>query len=329
MINTASTHPVNLTEEEYRLCVRVVRLYYEHNLTQSEIGERLGYSRVKINRVLRQAREAGVLEVRINAPAQYFYDLEIALLDQYALKDVIVVPEETPGHLLYLALARGAISWLKPHLKPGLRVGLGLGRTVSYLPQVFTCDKPIDCIFTEVVGAASSLPEPFGSINTTSKMAELCGGRAEYFYAPPFVTDSELKQRLMREPWVIAALEKARSAEVVMQSIGPVDETSLLCVRGYISGTDLENLRRMGAVGDALGHYFNAHGRHVPTLIDNQTIGLELEDLFHIPFSVLIAGGPEKVLPIDAALKGHYFNVLITDRRTALALLSEENDHAW
>jgi DNA-binding transcriptional regulator LsrR (DeoR family) len=32
-----------LTEDEYRLCVRVAKLYYDADMTQDEIGKRLGY----------------------------------------------------------------------------------------------------------------------------------------------------------------------------------------------------------------------------------------------------------------------------------------------
>jgi DNA-binding transcriptional regulator LsrR (DeoR family) len=320
---------VNLSEEEYRLCVRVAKLYYEHELTQNEIGERLGYSRVKINRVLRQARQAGILEVRINAPSNFYFDLENALIEKFSLRDVLVVIDEAPGPALYSSLARGAASWLKQRLEPGLRIGLGLGRTISYLPQVFYCDRPVACIFTEVVGAASSHPDSFESYNVTSKMAELCGGKAEFFYAPTFVSDAELKGRLMREPSVIVALERARSAQIVIQSVGPVDRSALLFLHRYITESDLEELRRAGAVGDALGHYFDARGQHISYYTDEHVIGLDLQDLKQIPWSVVIAGGPEKMRPIEAAISGKLFNVLITDRRTALALLAEGENHAW
>lgn len=328
-MNPSSSAPqVTLSEEDYRLCVRVAKLYYEHELTQGEIGERLGYSRVKINRVLRQARQAGILEVRINAPPNYYFELENALIEQYNLRDALVVIDEPPGQALYLSLARGASLWLKQHLQPGVRIGLGLGRTISYLPQVFHCEQPVDCIFTEVVGAASSHPDSIESYNVTSKMAELSGGRAEFFYAPTFVSDPDLKQRLLNEPSVITALQRARSAQIVMQSLGPADESALLYLHKYITAADLENLRKQGVVGDALGHYFDADGRHIPSFTDAHVIGLELEDLHNIPWSVVIAGGPEKVLPIDAALTGKIFNVLITDRRTARALLGMEADLA-
>jgi DNA-binding transcriptional regulator LsrR (DeoR family) len=311
------------SEEEYRLCVQVAKLYYEGDLTQDEIGERLGYSRVKINRVLRQAREIGIVEVKILTPPDSVHALENALMVRYGLRDVLVV--ESEGEL-YLALARGAAYWLRARLSPGMRIGLGLGRTISYLPQVFKINRAVDCTFTEIVGAASDHSGGLNSYNVISRMAELAGGKAEFFYAPTFVSDAELKQKLLGEPSVIQALERARSCDVIMQSVGVVDESAILYLHHYITVDDLHNLRKMGAVGDAVGHYFDCQGRPVPSFTDERVIGLDLADMRNIPWSLMVAGGASKVEAVTGALRGKYFNALVTDRLTAVALLEE--DHA-
>jgi deoxyribonucleoside regulator len=312
-----------LSEEEYRLCVRVALLYYESELTQDEIGKILGYSRVKINRVLRQAREAGIVEIRIHPPADENLRLEDDLMRKYKLRDVRVVPDADPGQDLYVSLVRGAASWLKITLKKGMYVGIGLGRTVSFLPQVFRMDDPIDCIFTEVVGAASEISAGLLSYNVTTKLAELAGGRAELFYAPTIVSNPDLKKTLYAEPKVIAALQRARQCQIILQSVGPVDNSALLYQLGHLNDAELSELQHCGAVGDGMGHYFDINGAPVKTMIDDRVIGLELADLYQVPWSVLIGGGPEKVIPIDSALRGKLFNVLITDRRTALALIED------
>jgi DNA-binding transcriptional regulator LsrR (DeoR family) len=315
------SNELHLSAEELRLCVRVAKLYYENDLTQDEIGKRLGYSRVKINRVLSQARAAGIVVVSINTQGNDFLDLETRLVTRYGLRDAFVVPDEPPGAERYLSLARGAAAWLLPRLEPGQRIGLGLGRTISYLPQVFRPERQVDCIFTEVVGAASDHSGGIASYNVTSKMADLVGGRAEVFYAPTYVSNPELREKLLAEPSIASALQRARSANIILQSVGPVDDSALLYVHNYITRQELDMLCQRGAVGDALGHYFDASGAPVLSNTDRQIIGIELDDLKKIPWSVLVGGGPEKVLPIAAGLRGKYFNVLVTDRQTAASLL--------
>ena len=290
-------------------------------MTQSKIAEALGYSRVKINRVLRQAREAGIVQVQIVPLQDDFSELEDALISAYALRDACVVPEADAGLPLYLSLARGAAAWLEDHLVQGIQVGLGLGRTVSHLPQVFHTERPVNCTVTEIVGAASDHSGGIASYNVTARMAELLGGRAELFYAPTFVSDPELKRKLLAEPSVTHALDRARKSDIILQSVGPVDETALLFMHGLLTKTDLEALRREGAVGDALGHYYTAEGKHIPSLSDRCVIGLDLKDICQAPWSVVIAGGSDKLLPLRGALAGKIFNMLVTDRVTAISLL--------
>jgi phosphoenolpyruvate---glycerone phosphotransferase subunit DhaK len=76
-------------------------------------------------------------------------------------------------------------------------------------------------------------------------------------------------------------------------------------------------------VGDALGHYFDAQGRHVPFWTDDMHIGLTLDDVAKVPLSALVAGGHDKLPAIAGALRGAFFNVLITDVDTARALMEE------
>jgi deoxyribonucleoside regulator len=321
-VNSVTYH--NLSDEEYRLCIRVSLLYYENNLTQDEIGKLLGYSRVKINRVLRQSRDAGIVEIRVSLPTDTFYRLEDDLLRKYSLRDVRIVESAEPGQDLYLSLARGVAGWLSQTLTDGMYVGISHGRTVSYLPQVFRIDHPIDCTFTEVVGAASENLNGEVSYNVTTKLADLAGGRAELFYAPTFVSNPELKKKLIAEPSIAAALKRARQCQIILQSVGPLDESALMFNFGQLNVNEMLELHQIGAVGDAMGHFYDANGNHVKTFMDDRVIGLDLEDLHNVPWSVLVAGGSEKIKPIDSALRGKLFNVLITDDQTAKTLLEEK-----
>ena len=110
----------------------------------------------------------------------------------------------------------------------------------------------------------------------------------------------------------------------MLQSVGPVDETAILFIHGYLSRADLDGLKAVGAVGDALGCYFDLKGQILPSPTENLMIGLHLSELEGLPWSVLIAGGTEKVIPIDAALRGKYFNVLVTNFQSAEELLEKE-----
>lgn len=309
---------------ECRDCVKVAKLYYEADLTQQEIAKKLGLSRIKVHRILNQAKDLGIVEIKVHTPVNAkFLEQEHHLTLRYHLRDALVVPAPEQGEPIYNNLARGAALWLVSKLEPGIRIGLGLGRTISYLPRFFHVNAKVDCTFMEVVGGSFEHTGGIAKYNVTSKLAEIAGGRAEMFYAPNTVSSPELRQSLISEPAIAEALNRARQCDIVLQSVGTVDETAILYVEERISLDEVKSLQSAGAIGDALGHYFDQNGAPVSTFLDDRVIGIGLEDLKRVPWSVVVAGGEEKHPVIQAALKGGYFNVLVTDTETAAYLLQE------
>ncbi len=311
--------PPGVSESDYRLCVQAAMLYYRDGLSQSEVGDLLGYSRIKINRVLSMARTLGILEIRVKVPVGWHIELESDLASAYGLREAVVVSSDGSHQVTASTLAEGAATWLTQHLQPHMRVGLGIGRTLSHMPETFRLDQPIECTFTEVLGTVYT--QDWATLDVTSKMAELAGGSREVLQAPGFVTNPDLGLLLSKEPSVADALNRARESDIMMQSVGPVDTSAILFQSGIIDSDDLTDLRSRGAVGDALGYYYDIEGDRVQSRTDSNLIGIELDDLRHVPWSVLVAGGPQKVEPIIGGLRGGYFNVLITDDTTATALL--------
>ena len=301
--------------------MRVAKLYYEEDLTQEQIGDLMGLSRVKVNRVLQRARKLGVVKITVNAPKGETFETEHKLAIKYKLRDAVVVPTPDDSSALLDALAKGAAAWLESHLTDGMRVGLGMGRTISHIPQYFKTSESKDCCFCEVIGGAAETSGGFSNYNVTSKMAELADARAEYVYAPSILSSEAVCDSFKKEPSIADALERARKCDIILQSVGPVDTTALMYVHGYFNMHDLETIKKDGAVGDALGRYFDQDGKPVQTRLDGQLLGLELADLAAVPWSVVIAGGDLKVPVIRAALIGKLFNVFVTDEKTAMQLL--------
>jgi DNA-binding transcriptional regulator LsrR (DeoR family) len=311
---------IDNNSEDERLLVRISWLYYVEELTQQQIGDRLGLSRIKVNRLLSQARRAGIVEIRINAAFSLHVEMEHKLCTLYNLRDAVIVPDTSPGESTYLALAQGVSDWLTPRLNEDLKIGLSIGRTISHLPLVFRSDQKVNCTFVETMGGAANYTGSFEQYNVISRMAELAGGRASYFYAPTIVSNPEVRQTLLAEESIDQALEMARNCDIVIQSAGSIQDGALLREYNHITNDDLEDLRQRGAVGDVLCQYIDAQGNALPGPVDGRVVSLTLDDLRQIPWSVGV-GGIDKFEVIRAALRGSIFNVLITDVSTARLLI--------
>lgn len=56
---------MKISEEKARRLELIARLYYEEKLTQREIALRLGVSRPLISRLLQDARDLNLVEIRV------------------------------------------------------------------------------------------------------------------------------------------------------------------------------------------------------------------------------------------------------------------------
>jgi len=306
---------------EDQLLVRIAWLYYMEDLTQAEIADRLNVSRIKITRYLKRAREKGLVQISIQSENNSLLELESALSNKYNLKDVKVVMSVEQRQSQLRLLAKGASEWLVPRLESGLTIGMGLSRTLYYMPEYFRPKRKIACDFTDIIGGVTGPSSAMISLNITSQMAEICGGRAYRLLAPSVVSSKQAYEIILSEPILNQVFEKAHHCDILFQSCGGVDTGALLYENKSLQEETLRYLSENGAVGDILGHFVDIDGNPVKVPYDELIISISLEALQKVHLGVLVAGGKEKVKTIHAALKARYFNVLITDEHTAAEIL--------
>jgi DNA-binding transcriptional regulator LsrR (DeoR family) len=91
---------------------------------------------------------------------------------------------------------------------------------------------------------------------------------------------------------------------------------------GFMTDSDIGALVEAGAVGEITGWSFDAEGRVLDSPVNDRVASLPLE----IPpqhLTAVVGCGPQKVVPLRAALKGRLASALITDEATARALLED------
>src|SRR5262245_10579 len=107
--------------------IRVAWLYFMEGLTQSEIAERLGLTRLRVNRMVSEARTNGVVGITLNSPLTSCVDLEQQLVGRLSLKAAVIVPTPANPELVPMLLGRAAGEFLSRHLESSSVAGLGIG----------------------------------------------------------------------------------------------------------------------------------------------------------------------------------------------------------
>ena len=306
---------------EQEMLVRAVWMYYMEDQTQQQIAERLGVTRVKVTRLLQEARRRHMVEITIHSPFTTYLSLERELRQAFGLKDVLVTPEAEEGEALYKMLAQAGAQALEQRLQPGTRVALGLGRTISSLPEFFRPAKQLPCTFTSLTGGTPNGSASNDNFSALLRLAEAAGGAVQYIHAPASVSSAEIKAALLSDDAIRASLDFARHCDIAMLSVGSMIDPVTLHQYGLLDDGDVRELRALGAVGDAVGWFYDRHGQEVKAHFQDRMIGVNLADLHAIVLTIVVAGGPRKYEAILAALKGSLADVLITDCTTARWLL--------
>ncbi|HEU5432674.1 MAG TPA: sugar-binding domain-containing protein, partial [Thermomicrobiales bacterium] len=106
----------------------VATLYYVDNLTQEQIGARIGGSVATVSRLLAEAHDVGIVEVRVHHPVPTVLDLQQALVAGFGLRAARVLRTDglAPTHLLP-RLGELTAGYLKAAITDGAVVSVGWG----------------------------------------------------------------------------------------------------------------------------------------------------------------------------------------------------------
>ena len=106
----------------------------------------------------------------------------------------------------------------------------------------------------------------------------------------------------------------------MLVGIGATAGDASLVSGGMIEPADMEELRRLGAIGELLGHFFDVRGRAIETELTRRIVTLPLDRLRNGRI-VAVAGGAMKVRRDPRRACERPADGLITDERTARAIV--------
>ena len=309
--------------EDIALLTKIATLYYKGGLRQQEIADRLGLSRQTAGRYLKLAEELGIVRIEIQSPLARSADLEFQLEKSFHLTEVIVVtpPADTEEAVKH-ELGRAAAAFLQRRVQPGDSIGVSWSSTVLECARQLGRCEPRKVTVVQMNGSLDRTAYSTRAEYILEQIAQAFGGRTISLNAPMSVDSATIKNSLLSDSRIAAALELASRSQVALFGIGNVSEQSSLYKAGYLDDALLQQLHAVGAVGDICGRFIDAQGESCLPELDARTIAVELDTLKAKKISAAVASGQNKIAAISGALKGRYCSALITDEDTAKMLLT-------
>ncbi|MEV4668961.1 sugar-binding transcriptional regulator [Microbacterium sp. LWO12-1.2] len=298
---------------------RVARMYYELGLTHQEIADTLGLSRVRVTRLLAEARESGMVEIIVHVEESLFAAEEQALLSRFGLRQAWIAPSIDDPAKAARAMATVGVEALASVIEKDTTVAMGLSTAVAAVVEAFPT-RSLGARFVPLTGSSSGLANGASPHELTLALARRTGGAAFHLPAPLVAASAQAAESAYADPGVRDVLARAAEATTVIAGIGSTQDTRGLLF-GSLSEEERAALLEAGAIGDIGGRFFDATGAPVRGALDHRVVGLDLDQLRAIPHRLAIAAGPAKLDALRVALSSGLVTMLVTDSTTAAGLL--------
>lgn len=301
--------------------VEIASLYHYQNITQEELSRRFSLSRAKISRLLKRAREEGVVEIRVHQHPGVSSELEAEFVARFGIDRLLVSLDQRDTEAQRMAVAGLVASHLVRTLTDGMIVATGMGRNVA---AVADCVSPTRRAVTFVcaIGGSVRAGEHMNPDHICRRLAVRFGGESETLYAPALVADAALRDELYRNDTVKLVLDRARRADAALVGIGDLSEDSNMVRMGWFSPQEVAEARLSGTIGDIMGYDFiDIYGRSSSANMQGRVIGLTTRDLSRIPNVIAVASENTKAAAILGALRTGVINTLATSSTNARTIL--------
>jgi len=320
---TDPNHP----EERIELLADIAEMYFMEGKNQSQIADLVGMTRSNISRLLKEARESGVVKIQINRSINSNPALAQQLVERFNLIDARIIDIDHLNQLLP-KLGQVASKELLKRLKPRSILGTAWGTAISAtVDQLEKTSSIPNLTVVQMLGALGAHIKEYDGHAIVRRLEDKLDAYGIYFNAPFFVEDEKMAKVIMDSKSYEEPMQLTQEADVALLGVGSIEiDHSSYYLAGYLSQEEIFSIRERGAVGDVCAQFFNEQGKLIDHDFQKRMLGIPASILKRIPIRIGVAGGLAKVMPIIGALKGGFINILISDSATAVEVLKRTQD---
>ncbi|GAD80377.1 sugar-binding transcriptional regulator [Vibrio ezurae] len=313
-----------ISKQDSDLLTEISVAYYQDSATQEDISKKFSISRAKVGRMLKQARDEGIVEITVKYHPVFSAKIEQRLMQRFGIKRALISLDQSDEEAQRQLIAGLVSNYLSQTLKSGMVVSVGQGRNVSSVAHYVGVVSPRDCKFVCSIGGIHPRGGMFNADHICRQLAKKYGGTSETLYAPAYAENREQKLAFMQNATIKQTLDLARKSDVALVGIGDMSENSYMVDLGWFTANEVAQARlEQGVVGDFAGYdFFDINGKVAHTVMSDRVIGLGIEEFRLISEVIAIASENSKPLALLGALRSGAIDVIATNVSNALTVLN-------
>src|ERR1051326_5771656 len=163
---------------------RAATLYYLEDFTQAEVAQKLGVQRSRVVRLLKRAKDEGIVEITIHPHPTLNLSLEAEFKERFGLQEALLASDQQDEAVQRSLVAQMVAHYLTRRLQDEMTVAVGMGRNVGAIPNAVTMVAPRACRFVSALGGSPQIDALINPDEVARRLAEGFGGSSESLYAP-------------------------------------------------------------------------------------------------------------------------------------------------
>lgn len=324
-MGTSDKFPISGSGAKDDLMREAAALYYLQHETMESVARKLGQSRSTVSRLLKAAREAGIVRIEVRD-----VDTETVLAQELTRRlrvrtHVVRVREPMSDADRLDRVARSAALALTDWFRDGMTLGVAWGTTVSSI-ILHLQDQPLTgSTVVQLNGSVSPSTTgiAFGA-DQMSAVARAFNSEMMPFPVPAFFDFTNTREMMWQERSVKEVLQRQARADVALFGVGAINSPlpSHVYNSGYLDEVDRRTLASNDVVGDVCTVFLRGDGSWRDIAINSRASGPNPHELRRIPRRIGVVASPTKVVALLAALRARTITELIIDSGTAQALIN-------
>ena len=301
-------------------------MYYLQDMKMEVIARHLHTSRSTVSRLIKRAREMGLVEITLRPASSRAPGLGQSISSAFGIATYVVPVPDSAGatdrmEQVAITAAKLLASWFDSDMVMGIAWGTTLAAVSRYLTHKPTRGSTI----VQLNGAANDRASGTEYVSDLiSSFGAAFDSAVNYFPVPAFFDFPETKAAMWRERSVRRVLDVQRRADIALFSVGAVAGAvpSHVYSAGYLDEDDVRTLHSEGVVGDVCTVFLRADGSYRDVALNARATGPTPDELHRVRRRVCVVSGDNKVVPLLAALRSGVVTDLVVDELTASRLLT-------
>jgi deoxyribonucleoside regulator len=308
-------------EESMRLAAT---MYYLQDEPMDAIARRLGTSRSTVSRLLKAARDGGMVQIAVRAEPDAAAGVAAQLMTTFGVRAHVVPVRARAQEVERLdQVAKVAARLLMDLFDDEMVLGVAWGTTVSAVARALGRKPTRGGTVVQLNGAANTVTSGVDYASTiVTAYGAAFDAEVRHFPVPAFFDFADTREAMWRERSVQRVLAVQRRADIALFGVGALggQVPSHVYSAGYLDESDLASLYAAGVVGDVCTVFLRQDGSYQDIAINRRATGPTPAELTRIPRRLCVVAGEAKLRPLVAAMRAGAVTDLIIDEPTARRL---------